>query len=137
MFLLLSSALEYSLNTKVLTQDIFCRNTKFNPRFRHAVTKYSIGSFISVHAFKNSLQGMLGKRSLATWFTWKAGLLATFCPLYGISSLCTDIKAVSGHEMSLVTPWPVSYHTSVQVSMKPRAGTPEVYWVLEMISNIK
>lgn len=131
MFLLLSSALEYSLNTKVLTQDNFCLNTKFNPQFQHAVTKDSI------HAFRNSLQGMLGKKSLATWFTWKAGLLATFCPLYRISSLCSDIKAVSGHEMSLVTPRPVSYHTPVQVSMKPRAGTPEVHWDLEMISNIK
>ena len=105
MLLLLSSALEYSLNEKVLTQDIFCLNIKFNPQFQHAVAKDSIGSFISVHAFTNSSRGMLGKSSLATWFTWKAWLLASFCPLYGISSLWTVIKAVSGHEMFLVTPF--------------------------------
>lgn len=41
MFLLLSSALEYSFNTKVLTQDIFCLNTTFDPQFQHAVAKDS------------------------------------------------------------------------------------------------
>lgn len=64
MFLLLSSALEYSLNTGHLLS-----YTKINPWFQHPVAKDSIGSFISVHAFRNSPWSVPGKRSLGTWFT--------------------------------------------------------------------
>lgn len=52
--------------------------------------------------------------------------------------LCETLqKAVSGHEMFLVTPCPASYHMPVQISMKPSSGTPEVHCDLEMISNVK
>ena len=121
----------------VLTQDIFCLHTKFNPRFQHAVAKDSIAPFISIHVFRNSPWDMLRKSSLATWFTWKAWQLTSFCLLNGISCVWTVIKVVSGHEILLVTPCPVSYHTPVRISMKPSSGTSEFHWDLEIISNIK